>query len=60
MSYASIFSQIKDLIEIHNRDKFHQYSICGFQVMYLERFSKEQQVQFLAASGWFLGDNSPK
>ena len=23
MSYAPIFSQIKSLIEVHNRDKFH-------------------------------------
>ena len=32
MSYALFFCQVKDLMKIHNRGKFHQYSICGCQV----------------------------
>ena len=51
MCYATIFGQIKGLIEIHNGGKFHQYIICGCQVMYLQKFSKEQKVQF-----WLLLD----
>ena len=32
LSDTPIFEQVKDLIEIHNPGKFHQYSICGCQV----------------------------
>ena len=39
MSYTQIFSQIIGLIEIHNRGKFHQYSICSCEVIYFQRFS---------------------
>ena len=39
MSYARILGQMKGLMEIHNPGKFHQYSICGCQVMYFQRFS---------------------
>ena len=60
MSYVPIFGKIKSLIEIHNLGKFHQYSICGYEVMCFQRSSKEQKVQFLAASGWFFKDYSPK
>ena len=38
VSYAPIFGQIKGIIKIHNRGKFHQYSICGYEVIYLERY----------------------
>ena len=55
MSNTPILGQMKGLMEIHNAVKFHQYSICGCQVMYFQKFSEEQRVQFLAASGWFLG-----
>ena len=60
MSYAPIFGQIKGLIDIHKRGKFHQYSICRFEVICLQRFSEQQKVGFLAASGWFFKDYSPK
>ena len=38
VSYAPIFGQIKGIIKIDNRGKFHQYSICGYEVIYLERY----------------------
>ena len=60
MSYAQIFGQIKVLIEIHKRGKFHHCSICHCEVVYLQRFSKQEKVEFLAASGWFFKDYSPK
>ena len=47
-------------MEIHNAGKFHRYSMFGCQDMYFQRFLKEQKVQFLAASRWFLGHNSLK
>ena len=34
MGEAPIFGQMKGLMEIHNSGKFHQYSICGCQVIY--------------------------
>ena len=60
MSYAPIFGQIKGLTEIHERGKFHHCSICCCEVIYLQRFSKQQKVRFLAASEWFFRDYSPK
>ena len=54
MSYAPIFGKIKGVIEIHSHHKFHQYSICGCEVMCFQMFSKEQKVQFLTASGWYF------
>ena len=60
MSYTPISGKIQGVIEIDNCGKFHQYSICGCEVMCFQRFLKEQKVQFLAASGWFFKDFSPK
>ena len=60
MSYAPILGHIKGLIEIHNRGKFHQYNICRCEVTYLQRFLEQQKIGFLAASGWFFKDYSPK
>ena len=60
MSYVPIFGRIKGLIDIHTRGKFHKYSICGCQVIYLQRYSEQQKVGFLAAFGWFFKDYSPK
>ena len=57
---APIFCQIKGLMEIYNRAKFHEYSICGFQVMNVQMFSEQQKIPFLGALGWFFGHNSPK
>ena len=58
--YAPIFCQIKGLMKVHNRGKFHQYSICGCQVMNFQMFSQQQKLPLQAASGWFSGHNSPK
>ena len=60
MSYAPIFGQIKGLIEIHKRGNFHHCSICRCEVIYLQRFSEQQKVGFLAPSEWFFKDYSPK
>ena len=60
MSYAPIFGRIKGLIEIHKRGKFHHCSICLSEVIYLQRFSEQQKVGFLAASEWFFKDYSSK
>ena len=38
MSYASIPFEMKGLIEIHNRVKFHHYTISGYQVVNFQRF----------------------
>ena len=58
MSYAPIFGQIKSHRD-NKRGKFHQSSICHCEVIYLQRFSEQQKVGFLAASGWFFKDYSP-
>ena len=55
-----IFGQMKGLLEIHNRGKFHWYSICGCQVIYLQIFSYHQKAAFLAVFGWFLVDYRTK
>ena len=59
MSYTLVFGQMKGLIEIHNAGNFYHYNICGCQVVNFQRFSLEQKVEFLAASGWFFKDYSP-
>ena len=56
---APIFCEMKGLIEIHKCGKFHQYSIFHCEVIYLQRFSEQQKVGFLAASGWFVKDYPP-
>ena len=50
----------KGLIEIHKHGKFHHCGICCCEVIYLQRFSEQQKVGFLAASEWFFKDYSPK
>ena len=60
MGDASIFAQMKGLMEIRNRGKFHQYSICGFLVTNVETFSNQQKIPFLDAFGWFFGHNPSK
>ena len=60
VSYTQIFRQKKGLIEIHNPGKFHHYTISGCQVIDFQMFPQEQKAQFLAASGWFFKDYSPK
>ena len=51
---------MKDVIKIHNAGKFYHYNISGSQVINFERFPYEQKVEFLAASGWFFKNSSPK
>ena len=51
MSYAPIFCQMKGLIGIHNCGKFHEYKVCGCQVMNFQMFSNQQKLQLQAASG---------
>ena len=36
---AQIFCQIKGLMKIHNRAKFHLDSVCGSQVINFQKFS---------------------
>ena len=38
MSYALIFCLVTDLVKVHNRGKFHQYSICSCQVESFQNF----------------------
>ena len=51
MGDAPIFAQKKGLMGIHNHRKFYWYSICDCQVIYLQSFSYQQKVGFLAAFG---------
>ena len=53
MSYAPIFGQIKGLIEIHKRVKFHQYSMCRCEVIYLQRRSERKKLDFWLLLGGF-------
>ena len=54
-SYAPIFSQIKGLMVIHYRGKFHQYSISGSQVINFQMFSWWCSIHEMAPFGEFLG-----
>ena len=58
MGDAPILSQVKGLMEIHNRGNFNEYTICGCEVMNLQIFSDQQKISFLGAFGWFFGHNS--
>ena len=60
MSYSQFFCQMKGLIKIHNRGKFHQYSICGYEVTNFQMVSQLQKVGFQTGSGWFFAHNSPQ
>ena len=55
-----ILCQMKGLMEIHNRGKFHECSFCGCQVMNIQKSSQLQKVPFLGPFGWFFGHNFPK
>ena len=52
--------QMKGLIEVHNRGKFHLYSICGCEVIKFQMFSWWGSIHEMAHSGEVLGPNSPK
>ena len=60
MSYAPIFCRMKGLMKIHNRDKFHQCSLCGSQVINFPMFLWRCSIYEMAIFGGFLGPNSPK
>ena len=51
--------QMKGLMEMHKCGKFHQYTICGSQVMNIEIFSDQPKIPFWGAFEWFFGHNSP-
>ena len=57
---AQNFGEMKGVMEIHNHGKFTGYTICGYQVIYLQSFSYQQNVGFSASFGWFLVDYNPK
>ena len=48
---APILSQNKVLMEIHNRGKFHEYTICDCQVINVQMFSHHQKRPFLGHFG---------
>ena len=58
--HAQIFCQMKGLMKIHNRAKFHCHSICGSQVICSQSFSYQKKGGFMAAFGWFLVYYNPK
>ena len=51
---------MRGLLEVHNRGKFHLYSICGCEVKKFEMFSWRWSIHEMAHFGGFLGRNSPK
>ena len=63
MDDALIFFQMKGLMKIHNRDKFHRYSICGCQFINFQMFSWRcsiHELGHLGEGGGSLGPNSPE
>ena len=55
MSYDLIFCQMKGLMKVHNRDKFHQCSICGWQVINFPMLLWQCSIHEMALFGGFLG-----
>ena len=55
-----ILRQIKGLIKIHNRGKFHLYSVCGSQVIKFQIVSWRCSIHEMAHFGGFLSPFSPK
>ena len=51
MDDVPISNQMKGLMEVHNRGKFHWRSICGCEVINFQMFSKQQKIPFLGAFG---------
>ena len=60
MGDAQIFCQMKGIMKIHNRAKFHLYTSCDSQVKNLQKFSWQWSIHELGHFGVFLGRNSPK
>ena len=60
MGHAQIFCQMKFLMKIHNRVKFHRYRICGCEVINFPMFSWRCIIHEMGHFWGFLGPNSPK
>ena len=61
MGRTQMFCQMKGLMKIHNRGKFHLHSICGSQVTNIQKFSWWWGIYELGYFGrGVLGPNSPK
>ena len=60
MGDAQIVCQIKVLMKIHNRVKFHLHSIYSSQVINFQKFSWGWIIHELGHFGVFLTPNSPK
>ena len=56
---TKIFCQMKDLMTIHNRVKFHFHSICGSQVINFQKFSWQWSSHELGHFWGVLDPNSP-
>ena len=54
------FCQVKGLMKIHNRGKFHLYSICGCQFINFPMFSWHCSIHEMTLLGFFLSPNCPK
>ena len=52
--------QMKGLIKIYNRGKFHLYSICGSQVINVQIFSWQWNIHEMAHFGGFWDHNFHK
>ena len=64
-SYALLFTpqflyEIKGLMEIYNRGKFHLYSISGCEVKKIEMFSWRWSIHEMVHFWGFSGPKSPK
>ena len=64
-SYALRFApqflrQMKGLMKIHIRGKFHRYSICGSQVIKFQMFSWRCSIHKMAHFGGFWDNNFPQ
>ena len=60
MGDTLIFGQMKVLMEIHNRAKFHQDTICGCKVMNFQMLSWRSSSHEMGPFWGFLGSFSPK
>ena len=59
MSDTPVFCQMKDLMRIHNRGKFHVYSICGCKVINFKMFLWQCSIHELGHFGGFWALNAP-
>ena len=52
---SQFLCQMKGLMKIHNRGKFHLYSICSSQVIKFQMFSWQWSIHKMGNFGGFLG-----